>query len=627
MMGRERLDPEHDALFLRSIVENIPYMIFVKDARDLRFVRFNKAGEELLGYSRSQLLGKNDHDFFPKEEADFFTRNDRDVLRGKIPVEIPEEPIRTRNKGLRYLHTIKIPILDDEGVPRYLLGISEDITEFKKVQADLHQAKENAEAANVAKSAFLARMSHEIRTPMSGIIGMADLALDTSLTDQQKEYLSLVRESAESLQTLLNDILDLSKIEAGKLRLECIAFELRREIEHIAKPFRIAARSKNLSMNIGMADTVPDVIVGDPVRLRQVLVNLLDNAIRFTDTGGINLTIGVDDQADDRTTLHFSVSDTGVGIAADQRAAVFESFTQADSSTTRNYGGSGLGLSISARIVELMGGNIWVDSTEGEGSTFHFTAAFDRDTSSAVQRRDDSDPEFPVVPALRPLRVLVAEDNRINSLLAVRILESEGHTVETAYTGKEAIEAFGRAPFDVILMDLEMPKMGGLEAARWIRKQERASGCHVPIVALTAHALPAFRAQCEAAGMDGFVAKPTRRNRLLSTIARVLPAAVAEKPIRNAAARRFHDEDLIDAFIASANHNIVEIRTALAEGDMQQISSIAHGMVGAADVTNTPGVAVMARALHDAARDGQVKVVQRIIEEMSTTLSELSAPS
>lgn len=532
---RERERAEHalrdNERFLSSIVDNIPSMMLVKDAKELRFVRCNKAAENLLGLSREQLLGSRNHDVFQRQEADLATSKDCAVLSDKELLDIPEETVQTAH-GPRILHTKKIPILDGDQAPRYLLSISEDITERKLDEAELQRhrerledlirertaelviAKEQADAANHAKSAFLARMSHELRTPLNAVLGYAQLLQrHDNLTEKQFRSLQMIERSGDSLLVLINEILDLSKIEAGKLDLQSSPVELPSFVEDIVAVTRIRAERKSVLFEHERGANLPQTIRTDENRLRQVLLNLLDNAIKFTDPGGaISLHVTMAGRGPCEGALRFEVRDSGIGIEQTDLETIFRPFEQV-CDEQRRYSGAGLGLSISRQLVRLMGSDILVESRLGQGSRFWFTLAV------PIEQEMVSRPH-----AQRAIsgyagprrRILVVDDVMPNRALLMDLLEHIGFEVFEAADGFQALEQVtARAP-DLVLMDMMMPTMDGLEATRRLR--QLPGGETLPVVAVSASVSDADQRRFLAVGVDAFVAKPIDETVLLEEI-------------------------------------------------------------------------------------------------------------
>jgi PAS domain S-box-containing protein len=778
---REKAEQE-----LRSLMDTTPDGIYFKD-RDSRFIRANQAVAKWVGVADpSELLGKTDFDLFTDEHAQEAYADEQEILQTGRPLVGKEEKETWPDGRITWVSTTKMPLRDTQGNIIGTFGSSRDITERKHAEEELRAAKEAAEAANRAKSAFLAMMSHEIRTPMNGIIGMTELALDTALTPAQREYLTLVKKSADSLLALLNDILDLSKIEAGKFELDHSPFSLRDIVGDILHTLALRAHRKGLELACRIASDVPDDLVGDAVRLRQVLVNLVGNAIKFTDQGEVVVHIGVQMRCKDDVALHIAVSDTGIGIPADQKQRIFDPFSQGDNSLTRKYEGTGLGLAISSRLIEMLGGRLEVESEVGKGSTFYFdswfrvgagptevlwpaepenlrdlpvlvvddnatnrrilaemlthwgmkpaladngfaalelldqarqagqpfavilldarmpqmnglrlaelirqrpqengaillllssTSAADADQCRALGVSDclakpikqadlfkailtalgTSEPSAPreighAQPAVqssgpRPLRILLAEDNPVNQWVAVALLRREGHAVTVANNGVEALAALERQAFDLVLMDVQMPGMDGLEATRCIRDREGA-GPHIPIVAITAYAVKGDRERCLAAGMNEYLIKPVHGkdlHRVIETVILAATAAGGTPPVQDevewpAELADVEDDpelvrELATVFLAEYPKWLSELHSALADGDAARLQLTAHTLKGSLAIFAAKGAAAAASQLETLARTGQLDTaaealaaLEQQVERLRPILASIAKP-
>ena len=763
--------------YFRSLIENVDDVIVLLDGEG-RTRYASPSLRRLLGAAADGRLGLPLTDLIHPDDREAF---DAAFARARRPGDGGAASVEARmprpGDGERVVDASFGDLTGEPAVGGVVVTLR-DITERKRA-IELTRAREAAEAASRLKSEFLANMSHEIRTPMNGIVGMTELALDTDLTAEQREYLETVRTSADALLELLNDILDFSKIEAGRLDLDEVSMSLRDCVADALKPLALRAHKKGLELACDIHGDVPDALVGDPNRVRQVLLNLAGNAVKFTERGEVVVTVSTKDEVpstkeDTRgasfvlgtssfVLLHFEVRDTGIGIPPEKVDSVFEAFVQADGTTTRRYGGTGLGLSISRRLVEMMGGRIWVESTVGQGSAFHFTARFgaqpaglapappsaaleglsalivdDNATNcrilvdvlrnwrmvptavqsgaaaleaitaaaaagepfslvlldgmmpvmdgftlaqeivrrpelagaavmmlSSADRHGDAErcrslglarylvkpvkqsdlldalvqalaaPDQPPVaarpsrretawPSSHPLRILLADDNLVNQRLALRLLEKQGHTVQIAANGQEAVEAAARQSFDVVLMDVQMPVMDGFEATARIRRADELVGRRTPIVALTAHAMKGDRERCLAAGMDNYLSKPIQASelaRVLATVASDAPAAPPEEAeayrsepgvfdLADALSRLEGDRELLrdvaGMFLSESQRLLQAVRAAVSASDARALQIAAHALKGSASTFSAGALVTAAWVLEQMGRKGDL---------------------
>ena len=570
--GEEKLR-ESEQLF-RSIFENaqIGINFFRIDRQELNP---NRAMQEMLGYTGKELgrLETWDEITLPDESA-LDAKRYAELVQGTREKDQWEQRL-VRRDGRIVVTNVKFSLLRDAaGRPQYVAALQEDITERKRLEAELVTSKEVAEAATKAKSDFLANMSHEIRTPMNAILGMTHLALKTELTPKQRDYLTKTNAAAQTLLGIINDILDFSKIEAGKLDMEKTNFHLEDVLGNVSTVVAQKAHDKNLEFLLAAQPDLPTDLIGDPLRLGQVLINLVNNAVKFTERGEIVVTVAMGETMSDRVNLKFSVRDSGIGMTPEQTARLFHPFSQADSSTTRKYGGTGLGLSICKRLVEMMDGNIWVESNYGTGSSFHFNAWFGIGAGKTTRRL--------FIPDMAGIRVLVVDDNQQAREILTDSLIGLGLRAESVSSGEEAIRelaaADSRAPYELVMMDWHMPRMDGLEASRIIKNDDRLK--HIPkIVMVTAFGREDIRTQAEQLGIDGYLLKPVTPSTLYDTLVELFGVAGHEADPSRAtkAAETSHDATGIRILLVEDNEVNQQVATELLEGAGASVRIANHG--------------------------------------------------
>jgi PAS domain S-box-containing protein len=504
----------------QTVIDTIPNPIFYRDTQG-RYLGCNRAFVEMAGAPRDRIIGSTLGAIGGDDElTSQSSQSDRQLIAGERRMDVYETTVRHPSGWSIRALVHKAAFRNAEGRVAGIVGCATDISDRIAFEEELTRARDQAEAANRAKSEFLAVISHEIRTPMNGILGMAHLLLNTDLDPVQRDYAATIHTSGDALLTILNDILEFSRLESGRTVVEAEAFDVGAALEGVVALMAPRAREKGVNLALDLAADVPPLLVGDAARLRQVLLNLVGNAVKFTEKGGVTISVFLLGRKEGRLQIRFDVRDTGIGIPDAARRRLFTSFTQADSSISRRFGGTGLGLAISKRLVELMDGEIGVDSEVGRGSRFWFVLPF------GIAEHMPAEEETIPAPPCRPLSVLLAEDNPVNRTVAERILARAGHKVTAVPDGAQALTAVKAHSYDLVLMDIHMPEMDGFEATRRIRALD-GDAARTPIIALTANVLAGDMERCVQAGMDGYLPKPFKPSELLALLARRAEAPAA----------------------------------------------------------------------------------------------------
>ena len=609
--------------YTRSLIESNIDALMTTDPSGI-ITDVNKQMEALTGCTRDELIGSPFKDCFT--DPDRAEAGIKRVLHEKSITDY--ELTACARDGRQTVVSYNATTFYDRN--RTLQGVfaaARDVTERTRFEQELQLAKVAAESASRTKSDFLASMSHEIRTPMNAIMGIADLLAKTSLTPEQDKYVQIFRRSGDTLLNLINDILDLSKVEAAQLELEQTDFVLRDHLEKVIEMVMPRAQEKNLVLLCEIAPSVSNDLIGDPTRLRQVLLNLLGNAIKFTESGHITLAVEPVQDCATPAALRFTVSDSGIGITDDKLTAVFERFAQADTSTTRRFGGSGLGLTISKRLVELMGGRIWVTSKIGKGSTFGFVVPFE--IGAANNRSVGELKTADIDPPLQPLRILMAEDGPDNCIIALAYLADTPYQVDVAETGLIACEMFKTGDYDLVLMDRQMPVMDGLTATQNLRAWEKENGRKpTAIIALTASALKGDRETCLAAGCTAYLTKPIKQDVLLQAIkdySAILPASLpSEDSVASSlqrSARRL--AKVIPAYLESCRNDVIVMRESLDRADYATVTTLAHNMRGSGGGFGFQAITDFGADLEQASEDIDLNRACKLLRELSSYLESV----